>query len=445
MIIFSYAPAGLGHLRVADALYDGLPKDADPLILGSDDENIRRIHRVMSTYPVIRQLTEALQSEGISKLTFPLYRQYLRKRTKGVYFQLKTILEQRLDKPETVLVVATHFGLAHQLAAIKKQLEMEEEVRIILAVIVTDDSPQEIWYVEGADMIFVPSHITKIKLEQYGEEMHFRGTKFIVNPYPISPILGKRLEENEFKDKEAQLMPIATRTIHVSVPISGAAVGTNYNFKLMEALHKANNRYLFHITAKNAPYTISFLNNCLNMHFIKETILMKDREVVVAYEEQFKNDILAMEITKPSEQAFKAILSTESRGGVILLFSRPVGRQEYDNLNFLRQHFLLPKLDLNKQLWELVEKGGTLTDEEKTELLQKARRWRGMLLPDDPVLAADFIEWCLKEKIFSEMLLCKAKARKKDQYPEELGKKGVEQFWKKMEEAVKYPNIQIDK
>lgn len=54
LIIFAYAPAGLGHLRVTDALYQGLPKDINtPLILGSQDETITYLHRLMSLNPLI--------------------------------------------------------------------------------------------------------------------------------------------------------------------------------------------------------------------------------------------------------------------------------------------------------------------------------------------------------------------------------------------------------
>ena len=40
-------------------------------------------------------------------------------------------------------------------------------------------------------------------------------------------------------------------------------------------------------------------------------------------------------------QAFKALLSVDSVGGSFLLFANPVGRQEYDNINFLERHGFL--------------------------------------------------------------------------------------------------------
>ena len=49
LIIFTYAPAGLGHLRVTDALFHGLSKDIKPLILGSHDKTIAFLHQIAST------------------------------------------------------------------------------------------------------------------------------------------------------------------------------------------------------------------------------------------------------------------------------------------------------------------------------------------------------------------------------------------------------------
>ena len=51
-LVLCYAPAGLGHLRIMDALYHGLPDTVNPVVLGSQDESIRIIHRLTSTHPI---------------------------------------------------------------------------------------------------------------------------------------------------------------------------------------------------------------------------------------------------------------------------------------------------------------------------------------------------------------------------------------------------------
>ena len=48
LVIFTTSPAGLGHLRVTDALLEGLPKDAKSFILGAIDPHITYLHRLSS-------------------------------------------------------------------------------------------------------------------------------------------------------------------------------------------------------------------------------------------------------------------------------------------------------------------------------------------------------------------------------------------------------------
>ena len=81
----------------------------------------------------------------------------------------------------------------------------------------------------------------------------------------------------------------------------------------------------------------------------------QDREVVDHYDVLLEKKIISLEVTKPSEQAFKGLLGTQSRGGVILLFSQPVGSQEYDNLDFLVRHSLVPSKETNLRLWRMAE------------------------------------------------------------------------------------------
>ena len=164
VIILAYAPAGLGHLRVTDALYHGLPKTANPLLLGSQDKSITRIHRILSIHPIFRFFFELGQSGIPQYIVTYVYRNYLWLLTKLIYQQLTTILDQRIEETKTVLIIATHFGLAHQIAAIKDKLAKERKVKIVLAVQVTDDSPQYMWYIPGADLTFVPSEYTRREL-----------------------------------------------------------------------------------------------------------------------------------------------------------------------------------------------------------------------------------------------------------------------------------------
>ena len=192
LLVLAYAPAGLGHLRVTDALYHGLPKTVNPVVLGAMDKSIQSIHRLTSVNPVGKAVFDWLQGGPYSEQSNKLYRDSLRADHRDIYNQMTRLLSERLERPEKILVVCTHFGLAHKLAAIKDELQRREHVRMVLAVCVTDDTFQHIWYVDGADLLVVPSQYTKRKYVAYGEGIA-NMPRIEVVPYPVHPRLGEKL------------------------------------------------------------------------------------------------------------------------------------------------------------------------------------------------------------------------------------------------------------
>lgn len=427
-LVFTYAPAGLGHLRVTDALYRGLPEVVNPVLLGSHDRSIQTIHRVTSIHPIARTLFEWFQSGPLSSFSNRVYRAYLRSGTGLTYAQLTTLIDQRLEPPDKILVVSTHFGLAHKLAAIKEKVQEEKQVRMFLAVVVTDDTFQHIWYVDGADLIVVPSHFIKEKYAAYGKSLG-REERIEVLPYPVREDLGKQLNSKDMTKKINQLDPGGQGPIRVSIPISGAAVGTGYFLELMQGLRHKSERFVFHVVSKEAPYTRIFLTKIEGRKWADVHVAYADRQVVDAYDELFEHHIISLEVTKPSEQAFKALLGPQSRGGVILLFSEPVGQQESDNIDFLQRHNLIPSQQTNTKLWEMAENGDMLDDSARTQIFDEACTWRGVRLPGDSQKAADFVWWMLKAGVFSQMTTCETDPKVKDEHPDELGPDGVSEFW----------------
>lgn len=421
VLIFSYAPAGLGHLRVTDALYHGLPQGTNPLLLGSQDQSITFLHRLTSISRLGRSIGEWFQSGLPEDVFSKYYRQYLCSHTDLVYRQFLTLLDQHYVTPRKVLIVATHFSLAHQLGAIKERIAIERKIKIYLAVQVTDDSPQHIWYVPGADITFVPSAGTKDTLSAYGEKTGLPKIKILVNPYPLSPYLIKNLPDHLFAGRLDQLSSQAKDKINVIVPISGAAVGLNFTKDLMDNLHNLSDRFLFHIIARKAPFTASFLRQTKRKNYISVFASEYDRQVVDAYEKLYQEKVVAMEITKPSEQSFKALMSYRQIGGSVLLFTSPVGRQEYDNLEFLFRNNLVPRLFTPKKT--TYEKGFILNERHEP--------YRGLCLPGVPQAAADFIYGCLQENIFHNLLQVKVPDSVKSLENNELGTDGVFRFWEK--------------
>lgn len=429
LIVFAYAPAGLGHLRVTDALYHGLPKEiGTPLLLGSQDKTITHLHRLMSLNPIISRLADWAESKTfVEEISTVIYRKILKSKTEVLYNQMLTIIDEIYTTPTKVLVVATHFGLAHQLASIKEKLEKEKNIKMILVVQVTDDSPFRIWVVPNADLIIVPSEKTKIELMKYSKKINSLAP-IVTNAYPLSPNLNKLLSDERFKEKLLQVDPDRNLKIQVIIPVSGAAVQTDFFLKLVSELHKKSPRFVFHVVVKNAPFTNTFIDKMSSFDFVHLSIGATDRKVIENYEYVYDKNTISLEVTKPSEQSFKALMEPKSESASILLFSKPVGRQEIDNLNFLRRHKLIPSFSEEKILWKM-------TDEEN--ILEKAEKWRGILLPFHSAHAAKFIYWCLQKGIFAKMMNYKIKVNSEDEYQHELNPNGVTVFWELVAKLLK--------
>ena len=428
LLVLAYAPAGLGHLRVTDALYHGLPETVNPVVLGSQDRSIQSIHRLTSVNPVGKAVFDWLQGGPYAEQSNKLYRDSLRANHRDIYDQMIRLLSERLERPERILVACTHFGLAHKLAAIKDELQQREHVRMVLAVCVTDDTFQHIWYIDGADLLVVPSQYTKRKYVEYGQRIG-NMPRIEVVPYPLHPHLAEKLDEAQLAAKTRQLDPNSAEPIHVSIPISGAAVGTAYCSALMAALRERSERFLFHVVCKDAPFTQDFLSELAGKAWIDVRAGKEDREVVDSYDVLMQTQTVALEVTKPSEQTFKCLAGTGSRGGVILLFTQPVGTQEFENMDFLRRHALVPSSETNDQLWAMAADSARIDAALLSRLLEESCLWRGVRIPSDPQQAAGFIWWMQTSGFFSRMLAGNLDRKVQDEEYRVLGPDGVAEFW----------------
>lgn len=416
--IFAYAPAGLGHLRVVNALRQGLPANVVSYLFGADDKFITSFHRFASIHFATRWLMERIQ-RGILENWFTLvYRNYLRHHTSRFFRQISQIVDQN-PKVSTVIVIATHFGLAHQLAVIKEKLIREKKTNILLVVQVTDDTPQHIWYVPGADIIFVPSDKTKNELITYGQINRLPVVRFETNPYPINPLLSNKLDSKNYQNRLSQADFQSDFPIHISIPIPGAAVGLNYLDILISHLRKKSKRFVFHIIGKQAPFTSSFINKYRGFSDVDLYVSSDDREVVRQYDYQYQARVISLEVTKPSEQAFKTLLNPDQVGGSILLFSHPVGKQEYDNLSFLHRHHLIPSPKHQNQI---------IASFTSNQNYSGPANWRGIILPNTAKLSAKFILWAIKSGLFTQMMTF----RYQQILGDELGSNGVSLFWNKI-------------
>ncbi len=277
VLVFAQAPAGLGHLRVTDALYHGLPAGTNALLLSSQDRSLTFTHRITSVHPILRQWMEFTQN-GLPEAVFTkAYRWMLRRSTKLLEEQLQTMLEQHITYPKTLLVVATHFGLAHQLAAIKTRFAKKYNVTVILVVIVTDDSPQRLWAVGGADLIVVPSERCRRSLDQYHRTEGLKPSQYVVLPYMVSPRLGELLTPRQVTIRRQQLSKEKLSPIHVAIPISGAAVQLLYVTHFIKQLRALSDRFMFHVVSRQASYTRDFLSKLLGQFHIQLMVSESER------------------------------------------------------------------------------------------------------------------------------------------------------------------------
>jgi hypothetical protein len=428
LLILTYAPAGLGHLRITDALYDGLPKTVNPVVLGSQDKSIQTIHRITSIHPIGRAIFNWAQTGPLARQANRLYRYSLRMDTGVVYQEMVQLIEERLDPPKKILVVSTHFGLAHKLAVIKERLQKEKGVRIVLVVFVSDDTFQHIWYVDGSDLLAVTSNFIKREYDEYGRSLG-QNLKVEVVSYPLNPKRAVPLGARQMADRKRQLDAKAKTPIRVSIPISGAAVGTLYFSHLISSLREKSDRFLFYIVSKDAPFTKIFLSTMEGKPWVDLWVGKRDREVVDLYDDLLDREIISLEVTKPSEQAFKALVGTQTRGGVVLLFSDPVGSQEFDNLDFLERHKLIPSKADNARLWEIAESSSGIKTTLGKRLFEESRRWRGVRLPKGSKRSADFIWWMLNSGIFTQMGSNDRNPILKDEGKVIQGSEGVAEFW----------------
>jgi hypothetical protein len=426
LVVLATAPTGLGHLRVTEALRQGLSEKTRVEVMGVTDRNLSWIHSVTSRDRRLLRVMEAIQDYRWLEKTFSVrYRRWLRTHTQKAEKQLLTLLSQAWPQPETVVVVATHFGLAHQLCELKEVVKRKVGAQLLVAVVVTDDSPQEMWAVVGADVIFVPSNTTREKILSLLLSIGGPMPEVVTAPYPVSLALAEELTQDQFDFRKKQMNGDGLRLM---VPVSGAAVQLDYYRELITGVTADGGKVT--VVSRESAYTLPFLEWCRTQEGVEVVARVEDMRVVEAYETEHMVTVVGAEATKPSEQAFKALLTPRQRGGSILLLAPPVGRQERDNLAFLRRHRLIPSVDDQALLdsWCLTGNRVVLTD----GILMRARHWRGVMLPVDGAQAAIAIKRLLAAGILSAMTDFAGFI----EGHQEINSDGVKRIWERVREMV---------
>ena len=359
--VFPTISTGLGHLRVTSAIIDSSPDGASLYLFDTKSKAASYLHLLTSRNPLLRRVLLWTQN-GVPELVFTLiYKYVLCKSSQSMAKRLGSYI-RKLPKGDIELV-CTHFGIAHQVSHQKDYLEKFTGRKVKVTTVVTDDSPQLLWAVE-CDLLVAPSLKTANKLEK---NLSRGKTKVVVCDYPLSPWIKVGLTAKERVLRFEQL--IFKREVNVLIPISGAAVHLDWYRSFIESVEKLNLSAKFYIVSRSGKSTKLFLDWAKDRPDCQVYSDKSDWEVIKIYNRLIHENVFACEITKPSEHTFKSILSINQRGGMPMLFASPVGRQEYDNLDFVKRLGLLNKRNhllssdpkiASRQLKDLLNKVGEL-------------------------------------------------------------------------------------
>lgn len=333
--VFPTIATGLGHLRVSSAIIDSSPDGASLYLFDTKSEAATYLHLLTSRNPLLRRVLLWTQN-GIPEVIFTkIYRYVLCRSSLEMAKRLGSYI-RKLPMGD-VEIVCTHFGVAHQISHQKEFLENFTGRRIKTTTVVTDDSPQLLWAVE-CDLLIAPSVKTASKLEKI-----IRGgkTRVIVCDYPLSPWVKVKLGAKERALRFEQL--VFKTEVNVLIPISGAAVHLDWYMSFIESAQRLYPNVRFYVVSRSSKSTKSFLDWAKARESCYVYTNKSDWEVIKLYNRLIHETVFACEITKPSEHAFKSILSINQRGGMPILFAPPVGRQEYDNLDFVKRLGLMNK------------------------------------------------------------------------------------------------------
>ena len=421
LFIFTTAPTGLGHIRVMNALKEALPVGADSEIIGLQQYGANRQHVLSSRNPLLLKIMEFVQTHSwAERIASTVIVWYVKKHAAGALLSLDLVAKKHPEKKHWV-IIATHYALAFWIAAHRSEIMEKFGVKITLCVTVTDDSPQRPWLVKDADLVFVPSRYTANTMIGFG----MSAEKIRVVAYPISPLLTQKLSASELQLVTDQLDPTKQTPLQIVIPISGAAVQLNYLEHLIRTLSYGN--FFFTVVGQESSYTQQFFEDLTHLSHVQTSIGASNLQTVEFYDSIFdQTSRPAVEITKPSEQSFKALLEPNERGGVILLFTRPVGRQENDNIAFMRRHGIMPSEEQEQNLEEVLLSSENPDQKILTSVLSDAKQWRCLSLPTDAAKTVIFIQKLKQLGILNSM----------SQYTEvdnpELRSDGVATIWKEV-------------
>src|SRR3989304_917038 len=105
LVVFTTAPTGLGHIRVMDAIKDGLYPGVKNETVGLHNVDANKIHALGSRIPFLTKITEFSQTNPILEwLVTNIYIHYLQSHKKDFLEDLTTVAKKHPDAKFWVVI-----------------------------------------------------------------------------------------------------------------------------------------------------------------------------------------------------------------------------------------------------------------------------------------------------------------------------------------------------
>ncbi len=409
--------AGAGHRRPAKALGTTYPINIPCIEVKTLTSGA---HRVGSQSASLQRLTQFLaEHQGVQNAIYaPIYhRLLLRRDSESVLREIiPLLLEARSTGRREVVLIHTNPDPAFIASYYKTILENAYGIRLTNVLVMTDHfitRSQCIWNLVDVDIIVAPdsqtADLTRHELRRWERIMRkSRSTTHgrqipavIVSGYPQDPTFVARFEGERALKREHELAPESHDPIDIAIPLGGGSPGMRYLSDLMESVSRdiPVRVWTTYKYRENDTRTDDYTRAMKRIR--AETTLVTDNVGLIdAYADRFRSDRTpSLVVVKPGELSNQMMYEPRDVGGAIFLFAPPVGDQEIQNLKFFQSAeggCVVPSDWDNDALMTLMLRLMTRDTEaidETTrallhEMKEKARGWRGLMLPDDADRAA---------------------------------------------------------
>lgn len=196
-VLITYASAGAGHRRSAEAIYDYLKINRKELnleltdVLAFTDHFFRFCYD--SGYPFLIHYAVWLWGFFFRLTQFKLTRRISRKCSSAVNYLSCRRFIQYLKKGDFDYIISTHF-LTSELAA---GLKSRNKIRAKLITVITDFGVHPFWVSGGTDLYVAASGLTKEELLKAG----VREQEIMVSGIPFNPDFAKPHDRGKLADK----------------------------------------------------------------------------------------------------------------------------------------------------------------------------------------------------------------------------------------------------